>query len=130
MNSQANTFVRNRKVALFGARAVGKTSLCASFIVPSAPFAESYSPTIENKFNKSLRLAKVEYIIDLIDTGGQDETSLIGPGIGIHGYLIVAAANSESSVWLVDGLCIKIIETTGLSVPIVIVFNKCDLKES
>ena len=58
----------HRKVALLGCRAVGKSSIVNSFV--SGTFSESYHPTIESTFHKTIRFRKVHFQTDLVDTAG------------------------------------------------------------
>ena len=64
-----------RKVAVLGARNVGKTSLTVRFV--ESHFVESYYPTIENEFTKIIRFRKHNYTLEILDTAGQDEFSLL-----------------------------------------------------
>ena len=46
--------VKQRKVALMGYRSVGKSSLAIQFV--QGQFVDAYDPTIENTFNKMLKV--------------------------------------------------------------------------
>jgi hypothetical protein len=61
----------NRKVAVLGFMGVGKSAVTIQFT--EGHFAEPYSPTIENTFQKVIRHKGVEYQTDILDTAGQDE---------------------------------------------------------
>jgi GTPase SAR1 family protein len=62
-------------------------------------FVDSYYPTIENTFSKVLRFRNQDYAVEMIDTAGQDEYSLLNSKhyIGIHGYMIVYSVGSKQS---------------------------------
>jgi Ras homolog enriched in brain len=64
--------VKVRRIALLGARAVGKSSMAVKFTTKE--FSKSYYPTIETTYSKQFK----NYQIELIDTAGQDEYSIIG----------------------------------------------------
>lgn len=60
---------KSRKIAIMGARAVGKTALLYRFL--ENIFTEAYLPTIESTYSKNLRLKGQEYELTIIDTAGQ-----------------------------------------------------------
>ena len=116
----ANTVVYNRKIAVLGFRAVGKTSVTNAFV--SGTFTDSYvsrtrrveptllkvltmgktkqDPTIENTHHKTIRFRKVHFATDILDTAGMDEYSSISrnASVGIHGYVLVFSTASRSSL--------------------------------
>jgi len=57
-----------RKLAILGYRAVGKTSLTNSFV--SGDFVDGYEPTIETTYHKAIRFRKVHFDTDIVDTAG------------------------------------------------------------
>ena len=57
-----------RKVALLGFRSVGKSSIVNSFI--TGTFSDTYVPTIETTYNKTIRFRKVHFATDIVDTAG------------------------------------------------------------
>lgn len=120
--------VKARKIAVVGSRSVGKLSMTVRFVEDH--FVESYYPTIENQFTKSISYKNEEYIIDILDTAGQDEFSIMNEKhlIGIHGYLLVYSVTSRQSFELMDVIRDKILNSIGAdSMPMVLVGNKCDL---
>ena len=50
---------------------------------------DSYDPTIENTFNKTVRVKNQEFELSLVDTAGQDEYSIFPAqyGVDMHGNL-------------------------------------------
>ncbi|KAG7146047.1 GTP-binding protein rhb1 like [Verticillium longisporum] len=96
---------KNRKVAIVGSRSVGKSSLAVQFV--DGHFVDSYYPTIENTFSKTIKYKGQEFATEIVDTAGQDEYSILNSKhfIGIHGYMLGTD-----------------------SVPIVMVGNKSDLR--
>ncbi|TCD70427.1 GTP-binding protein [Steccherinum ochraceum] len=122
--------LKKRKIAVLGSRSVGKSSLVVQFI--ENHFVESYYPTIEATFSKSINYKGVEYDCDIIDTAGQDEYTILNSkhAIGIHGYILVYSVTSRKSFDMIQVVYDKIIEFCGLnSIPCVIVGSKTDLQQ-
>jgi Ras family protein len=85
---------KSRKIAIMGFRAVGKSSLTIQFV--ENHFVDSYDPTIENTFVKNVVYKGQDYIIQVVDTAGQDEYSIFPSSytVNIHGYLLVYSVTS------------------------------------
>uniref|UniRef100_A0A8D2JG57 RHEB like 1 n=1 Tax=Varanus komodoensis TaxID=61221 RepID=A0A8D2JG57_VARKO len=105
--------VRYRKVVILGYRSVGKTSLAHQFI--DGEFLECYDPTVESTYNKMLMLGKDEFHLQLVDTAGQDEYTILPHSfiIGIHGYVLVYSVTSLKSFQVVKSLHSKLYESRG-----------------
>lgn len=75
----------------------GKSSLIVQFV--KGQFVEPYYPTIEQSYRKSIPYRGTEYDVQIIDTAGQDEYSLLSAkyAVGIHGYILVYSVNSSQS---------------------------------
>lgn len=120
--------VKARKIAVVGFRSVGKLSMTVRFVEDH--FVESYYPTIENQFSKTISYNNQEYAIEILDTAGQDEFSIMNEKhlIGIHGYLLVYLVTSRQSFELVDVIRDKILNSIGSDlIPMVLIGNKSDL---
>lgn len=120
--------VKARKIAIVGSRSVGKLSMTVRYVEDH--FVESYYPTIENQFSKTINYKNQEYAIEILDTAGQDEFSIMNEKhlIGIHGYLLVYSVTSRQSFELIDVIRDKILNLIGSdSIPMVLIGNKCDL---
>ncbi|KAF1839046.1 seryl-tRNA synthetase [Decorospora gaudefroyi] len=120
---------KQRKMAIVGSRAVGKSSLTVQFV--DGHFVDSYYPTIENTFSKMIRYKNQDFATEIIDTAGQDEYSILNSKhfIGIHGYMIVYSVASKQSFEMARIIRDKILNHLAVDwVPIVIVGNKCDLR--
>ncbi|KAK7696042.1 GTP-binding protein [Cerrena zonata] len=123
--------LKKRKIAVLGSRSVGKSSLVIKFIEDN--FVDSYYPTIENTFSKSINYNGVEYECDIIDTAGQDEYTILNSkhAIGIHGFVLVYSVTSRKSFEMIQIVYDKIINYCGInSIPCVIVGSKIDLQPS
>jgi Ras family protein len=93
-------------------------------------FVDSYYPTIEATFTKSIKYKGRSYTCDIIDTAGQDEYSILNSkhAIGIHGYVLVYSIASRNSFEMVQTVYDKILNYTGTEhVPCVVVGQKSDL---
>ena len=55
--------VKARKIAVVGSRSVGKSSITVRFVEDH--FVESYYPTIENQFSKSIKFNNQDYAIEI-----------------------------------------------------------------
>ncbi|KAM0705041.1 hypothetical protein Q7P35_007828 [Cladosporium inversicolor] len=92
---------KQRKMAIVGSRSVGKSSLTVQYV--DGHFVDSYYPTIENTFSKVIRYRNHDFAVEMIDTAGQDEYSILNSKhfIGIHGYMIVYSVGSKQSFEMV-----------------------------
>ncbi|XP_072029383.1 GTP-binding protein Rheb-like [Amphiura filiformis] len=119
---------KSRQIAIMGFRSVGKSSLTIQFV--ENQFVDAYDPTIENTFEKELKVLGHEYQLKIIDTAGQDEYSIFPQSltVNLHGYVLVYSVTSEKSFEVVQIIHEKLLDMTGkISVPMVLVGNKTDL---
>ncbi|KAI9662003.1 MAG: GTP-binding protein [Alyxoria varia] len=119
---------RLRKIAILGSRSVGKSSLTVQYV--DGHFVESYYPTVENTFSKTIKYKGQEFSTEIVDTAGQDEYSILNSKhfIGIHGYMILYSVGSRVSFDMVKVIRHKILSHLGAEwVPLVVVGNKADL---
>lgn len=122
-------YPKQRKIAIMGYRAVGKTSLSIQFV--DGQFVEAYDPTIENTFLKNTVVNEQEYELKLVDTAGQDEYSIIPTPylLDIHGYVLVYSITAPKSFEVVQILYDKMFDMGRVNIPVVLVGNKTDLHE-
>lgn len=119
---------KQRKIAVMGSRSVGKSSLAIQFV--QGQFVDSYDPTIENTFNKNMKIQGQEYEVLVVDTAGQDEYSIFPTqySVDIDGYILVYSIDSEKSFEVVQVIYEKLVDLIGNpAVPLVLVGNKSDL---
>jgi len=115
---------------LLGSRSVGKSSLAVQFC--DNHFVDSYYPTIEESFSKEFKYRGKEYQLEIQDTAGHDEFSLLNAkyAVGWHGYVIVYSVASKASFEMVPIIRDKILSYSGVDkVPLCIVGNKSDLEQ-
>lgn len=146
---------RQRKIALLGSRSVGKSSLAVQFV--DEHFVESYYPTIEHTFSKTVELNGRLFNLEILDTAGHVESSLPLPpflclklnlsiiqsvlkkdeftildsrqAIGLDGWALVYSINSRTSFDMVAIIRDKILGFIGAEhVPMVLIANKTDLE--
>lgn len=121
--------LKSRKLAVVGARSVGKSSLIVRFVEDH--FLDSYYPTLENQFGKNLNIQNQDYAIEILDTAGQDENSILNEKhiVGVHGYVLVFSVTSRHSFETIQHVCNKILNSIGSDdIPMIFVGNKCDLE--
>ncbi|KAI3614660.1 hypothetical protein CBS9595_003931 [Malassezia furfur] len=111
--NSAQNLRKKRKIAVLGSRSVGKSSLVVRFVEDA--FVDSYYPTIENVFEKTIKHKGQEYSCDIVDTAGQDEFSILNSkhAIGIHGYVLVYSIASRASFEMIQTVYDKILNYTG-----------------
>lgn len=87
----------------------GKSSLAVQFV--DGHFVDSYYPTIENTFSKTIRYKGQDFSTEIVDTAGQDEYSILNSKhfIGIHGYMLVYSVSSLPSFEMVQVIREKIL---------------------
>lgn len=120
--------VKARKIAVVGSRSVGKSSMTVRYVEDH--FVESYYPTIENQFSKTINYKNQEYEVEILDTAGQDEFSIMNQKhlIGVHGYILVYSVTLRQSFELIEVIRDKILNSIGTNkIPMVLVGNKNDL---
>ncbi|KAL8564119.1 hypothetical protein ACOMHN_035724 [Nucella lapillus] len=127
--SKSNQPPKERKILFMGFRSVGKSSLIIQFV--ENQFVDNYEPTIENTFTSSLKVGGQEYNLQVVDTAGQDEYTIIplNYSMNINGYVIVYSVNSENSFRVAQSVYDKLKDQQGdIGLPVVLVGNKKDLR--
>lgn len=109
---------------------VGKTSLTTSFV--NGNFSQSYDPTIESTFHKTIRFRRVHFATDIIDTAGIDEYSRLSrnASVGVHGYVMVYSIASEQSFEKIQQINTTLLNMLGDApdVPRILVGSMSDLQ--
>jgi len=60
---------KQRKLAVMGSRAVGKSTVTIQFV--DKQFVEAYNATIENTYHAIINANGVDYDTEIVDTAGQ-----------------------------------------------------------
>ncbi|QLQ82562.1 hypothetical protein HG537_0H03250 [Torulaspora globosa] len=119
-----------RKIAVLGARNVGKTTLTVRFV--ESHFVESYYPTIENEFTKIIQFKNHNYTLEILDTAGQDEFSLLNMQslMGVKGIVLCYSVANRSSFDMVPVIWEKLVDQLGRdNLPVIVVANKIDIRD-
>jgi len=122
--------VTEYKLVIVGGGGVGKSSLTMQLV--SNQFVDEYDPTIEDSYRKELVVDDETAMLDILDTAGQEEFSSMQDQWmrDGKGFLLVYNITSRPTFDEVSVLHDKILRTKEQSkVPIVLVGNKCDLKD-
>jgi len=118
------------KIVVLGSGGVGKSALTVQFV--QGIFVEKYDPTIEDSYRKPVEVDNEQYMLEILDTAGTEQFTAMrdlymknGQGFAMV-YSIIAQSTYNDLPDLRDQILrVKDCE----SVPMVLVGNKCDLKE-
>ncbi|CCE66056.1 hypothetical protein TPHA_0O00870 [Tetrapisispora phaffii CBS 4417] len=121
------------KICIFGGKAVGKTSLCVQYV--ESHFVESHYPTnVQNEFTKMLKYNNQDYTLEIIDTAGQDETSMINSKClnGCKGIILCYSVNNRHSFDLIKIIWEKLVDQLENinDIPVIVVANKIDSRDT
>ncbi|KAJ2796181.1 hypothetical protein H4R20_005616 [Coemansia guatemalensis] len=122
------TSLLDRNVVVLGGIGVGKSTAIQRFL--GNEFTDRYQPTVKNTYNKKVAVGKVEYNLSIIDTAGQDETSLLDSSyVGAADvYVIAFSVTFRKSFEIAQVIRDKILDMSGTeTVAMVLVGNKSDL---
>jgi len=127
---RAKTF-QSYNIVVIGGSSVGKTSLLSRFV--TGTFSEDYDPTIEESFQKQVEIDGEEFVLDIVDTGGQefffDRANLDKYFENAEGFLMVYSIVDKNSFAELQQFKEGIEKKKGKKeVPMMIVGNKVDLE--
>jgi len=118
------------KIVVLGAGGVGKSALTIRLVTDN--FLDEYDPTIEDSYRKQVMIDDETALLDILDTAGQEEFSSMQDQWmrDGKGFLLVYNITSRPTFEEIQVLRDKILRTKDTDrVPIVLVGNKCDLKD-
>ena len=120
------SFIRERKLCIFGYRYTGKTSIVEQYTQGS--FSHEHYPAANKTSTKIIERKGNEYLIHILDTIGQDECGFFDPQytIGTDGYILVYSVVDRGSFDMIKRIYHDLWAYTPL-VPFVLVANKADL---
>ena len=115
---------------MIGSGGVGKSCLTIMYI--QNVFNSEYDPTIENSYRKQIQLNSESYMLDILDTAGEEEYSAMRDQYyrAGDGFVFVYSIICKNSFAELDDLIKRaegVKDTENL--PMVIVGNKCDLDD-
>jgi len=121
--------LKEYKIVVLGSGTVGKSALTLRLVTDN--FLEEYDPTIEDCYRKNVMVDGKPVVLEILDTAGQDEFSSMqdqwmreGKGFLLVYSLVLRQTFEEAQVLYEKILRCKDSE----KVPLVLVGNKCDLK--
>eukprot|EP00045_Choanoeca_perplexa_P006987 m.61369 g.61369 ORF g.61369 m.61369 type:complete len:182 (-) comp13873_c0_seq1:2318-2863(-) len=120
--------VRVRKVALMGFPAVGKSSLAFQYV--ENKFDAEYVTTIQDQFEKCIKVGDRDFKLEIYDTMGVTELpNFPDDYLIMDGWVMVYSVVEERSFDVVREVYDRLMASGALNPPLVIVANKCDLTE-
>jgi len=119
------------KIVMLGNGGVGKSACTFRFV--QEKFVESYNPTIEDSYRKALKIDGRNFILDILDTAGQEEYTELREVYmrGGEGFIIIYSITDRKSFQEISEFrdrTLRVKDKTG--VPMVLVANKSDLEGS
>ncbi|PRP81535.1 small G-protein [Planoprotostelium fungivorum] len=117
------------KIVVLGGGGVGKSAFTIQYI--HNRFVDRYDPTIEDLYRKTVELDGKQYMVEILDTAGQ-ETFMSMRDLYLrsgHAFLLVYSITSSTSLQEISTLPsqIRVLKETD-KCPIVVVGNKSDLE--
>jgi small GTP-binding protein len=113
------------KIAILGSGGVGKSSILLQFVQDH--FIEYYDPTIEDFTRKQIYLQGNHYLLEILDTAGQEEYYVLMDQYLNYGdgFLMVYDINNESSFEKIKNFKEKI-DRIQQNPKLVLAGNKCE----
>ena len=117
------------KMVILGDGGCGKSALTIQLV--QNHFTAEYDPTIENSYKKQVTVDSEAYMLDILDTAGQEEyVTLRDQYISVgEGFLLVYSLTNRDSFTNLPKFREEILRLKEESnFPVVIAGNKCDLE--
>jgi len=114
-----------------GSGGVGKSAFTIRFV--QAYFVDKYDPTIEDSYRKQCSVDGESYILDVLDTAGQEEYRSFREQYMKNGdgFLCMYAINNRFSFDEANNFYKQILRVKDCDeFPCIFLANKCDLEES
>ncbi|KAI8320798.1 ferrous iron transporter B, partial [Martensiomyces pterosporus] len=120
-----------RRMVVLGHRGgVGKSTAIHRFI--ENDYLETYYPTIEAEYEKTIKVNGTLYTLEIVDTAGQDEFSLLDSryAVNVDVYVVAFSVATRKSFEMARVIHDKILDLTGTEkVPMILAGNKIDLED-
>ncbi|ELP92157.1 hypothetical protein EIN_381240 [Entamoeba invadens IP1] len=118
------------QVVIIGEGSVGKSALCLQFV--REVFSAEYNPTIEDTYNKSIKVDSHNVTFNLIDTAGQEEYIALREQYYLKGdgFVLVYSIENKASFLAIGNHkdSISVIRPDN-DVALILAGNKCDLED-
>lgn len=118
------------KISVLGKGEVGKSSVTYRFLRKDVP--ESHDPTIEDKYKAYETIMGENVEVEVVDTAGiEDYQNLLDMWISYaDGFVLVFSITDKESFDVLAEKYDRIISSKGISCPVVLIGNKCDLVDA
>jgi len=128
-NESQNKGPKDVKIVMLGNGGVGKSACTFRFV--QEKFVEAYNPTIEDSYRKAIKLDGRNFVLDILDTAGQEEYTELREVYmrGGEGFIIVYSITDHKSFQEVSEFRDRTLRVKDKKeVPMVLVGNKSDLE--
>lgn len=118
------------KLVILGSGGVGKSALVVQFM--QNHFIDFYDPTIEDAYRKQVKIDDNIYLLDVLDTAGQEEYSAMRDQYMRtgEGFILTYSIIDRQSFYEIDNFKERIyMNQDSKDIPIVLCGNKIDLRE-
>ncbi|KZT58123.1 ras-domain-containing protein [Calocera cornea HHB12733] len=131
MASSSRRRIPEFELVMLGGGGVGKSAITIQFM--QSRFEVNWDPTIEDTYRKTAVVDRVEAMLAITDTAGQEEYRLMRPGYlrSAQGFLLVYDITSRQSFNEVNKFHEEILQTKDLATypAVVLLGNKVDLAD-
>jgi len=117
------------KIVMLGMGGVGKSAFTLQFF--SSTFVETYDPTLEDSYRKTIEVDDIPIVLNIYDTAGQEEYSAMRDeymraGEGLLLVYGITARNSFKEIGTFHEQILRVKDQDY--VPVILAANKCDLE--
>jgi len=116
------------KICIVGSGGVGKSALTIQFIQHN--FMDDYDPTIEDSYRKQIKIDNEVFLLDILDTAGQEEYFAMRDHYmrSGEGFILVYSLTDRNSFEETTRFREQILRVKEKNyIPLVLCGNKCDL---
>jgi len=120
---------RDVKIVMLGNGGVGKSACTYRFV--HEKFNEAYNPTIEDSYRKAIKLDGRNYVLDILDTAGQEEYTELREVYmrGGEGFIVVYSVTDHKSFQEISEFRDRTLRVKDKKeVPMILVGNQADLE--
>ena len=129
MASATPTASSQNRIVVLGGGGVGKSALTIRFVTKN--YVKDYDPTIEDSYQKQVKIDDQMMMLNILDTAGQEEFVALQDQWMRQGkgFMLVYDLTNRSTFDEVALLYDKVLRAKDKDkVPLVLVANKCDLE--
>eukprot|EP01111_Echinosteliopsis_oligospora_P001004 TRINITY_DN1127_c0_g1_i1.p1 TRINITY_DN1127_c0_g1~~TRINITY_DN1127_c0_g1_i1.p1 ORF type:complete len:187 (-),score=32.41 TRINITY_DN1127_c0_g1_i1:118-678(-) len=122
--------LKEYKIVVLGPGGVGKSALTVQFV--NGIFVDRYDPTIEDSYRKQIEVDRTQCLLEILDTAGTEQFTAMRDLYmkNGQGFILVYSIIAQSTFNDLNDLREQIVRVKDSeAVPMVLVGNKCDLRE-